>query len=931
MRFQGLMKAWRRNNTESDLNDELRFHLEREVELNLARGMSAEEARRRALIVFGGVQQTRENVREVGLFRWAGIMAQDLRYAWRMLRKAPGFTVVAVLTLTLGIGMNTAIFSLIDAVLFRALPANQPEELVVLKWHARHRAKMVSNRSYGDCAARHGEENPSGCSFSMPFFNLLRSQDLFSGQASFAGIRQLNLSGNGAATVINNGQFVSGNFFELLGIKPWLGRTLEPADDRPTAAPVVMLGYAYWQGAFGGSPEVVGRIVRLNGHLFTIVGVAEPRFTGLTSGERYDVWLPLSTERLVSTRWNPEEEKSALWWLVIVGRLKPGVSAEQAQAALTLLYQNETIHGEKPYFAATDAPGIELVSARRGLEGGRKGVLQPLYLLMLAVALVLMIACANIAGLLLARATGRSKEIAVRLTLGASRGRLVLQLMMESLLLSATGGLLGLILARWGARGLMAISVRDKVGPMAYTPHLDLRVLAFTAAAATLTGVIFGLVPALRSLSVDIAPALKAGSGASDADFPRARWSSMGNLLVVGQVSLAIVALVIAGLLVRTLRNLKSVDLGFDSSHLLVFHLDPTLAGYKEGPQVDAMFRDLQERFSSLPGVTAVTYSWTSLVNGWEWDTDLHLPGTPENESANTHYMPVGPKFFGAMRIPFKAGRDFSAADFTAAAIVAARPLDRKPDPKGPPVAVVVNEAFVRRYFPHTNPLGQHLDERKPDDPSLPRGPGWDIIGVAGNARYEGLRGDISPTMYAASSGNGYFSVRTFGDPLTIVPAIRALISRKDTNLAMYRIATEEQQINRELFNERLVASLSSFFGFMALALACTGIYGLLAYEVTRRTREIGIRMAVGAQQRDVVRMVVRQGLLVAAAGAVIGAIASFAAKGVLETVLYKVSPGDPITLAAVATLLLAVALGACYFPARRATRVDPLVALRYE
>jgi predicted permease len=339
----------------------------------------------------------------------------------------------------------------------------------------------------------------------------------------------------------------------------------------------------------------------------------------------------------------------------------------------------------------------------------------------------------------------------------------------------------------------------------------------------------------------------------------------------------------------------------------------------------------LQEQFSALPGVASVTYSWTSLLNGWEWDTDIHIPGTPENESANAHYMTVGPKFFAGMRIPFKTGRDFSAADFAAAATLSGRPPGAKPDPKDAPIMVIANEAFVRRYFPNRNPLGQHLEEPKPDDPSMPRGPGWEIIGVAGDARYEGLRGDISPTLYAASSGNGYFSIRTSGDPLAMVPTIRNLISRRDNNLAMDRIGTQQQQIDRLVFNESLVARLSTFFGFMALALACTGIYGLLAYEVTRRTREIGIRMAIGARPGHVISMVVRQGLLVAAAGALIGAVGSFAAKGVLDSILYHVRPGDPITLIAVGAILLVVASVACYLPARRATRVDPLVALRYE
>jgi predicted permease len=925
------IQSWfRKKQVAGSLEDELRFHLEKEVEVNIARGMSASEARRRALIAFGGVQQTREKVRETRRIPFIEHVLQDARYAARILGKSPGFTAIAVLTLALGIGMNTAIFSLIDAVLFRALPASHPEQLVLVRWHSHHRPRFLHNHSsYGDCPQHRQGDNQDGCSFSLPFMNLVRSQtNLFSGVAAFAGAPQLDLSGNGAATIVNRAQLVSGESFAALGVRAAQGRTLEPADDTPAAAPAVMLSYGFWQSAFGASPSAINRTIKLNGLPFTIVGVAEQGFAGLTPGRKYDLWLPLSARPRLDPRWSPDEDDSGSWWLVLVARLKPGVSAKQAQAALTLLYADETMHEEKPLFQAGDAPGIDVLPAQEGLVGARKDTLPPLYLLMMAVGLVLLIACANIAGLLLARAAGRSKEIAIRLTLGARRGRLIGQLLVESLLLSATGGALGLLLARWGARGLLLMASRADGGSPPFTPQLDGRVLAFTATVAILTGVLFGLIPALRSLRVDLTPTLKAG-GASDTG-ARAKWYGLGNTLVVAQVSLAIVALVTAGLVVRTLRNLKGAELGFDASNMLVFGLNPTLAGYK-GAQVEALNRDLQEQFAALPGVKSVTYSWISLVAGGEWDTGFHAPGTPEKEESVASYMPVGPRFFETMRIPLKAGRDFSAADFAAAAARAALPPDAKPDPKAPPITVIVNETFVRRFYPHVNPLGQHVENGVPEDPKEPRGSGWTIIGVCGDARYETLRGDINPTMYTASGGDAYFSVRTAGNPLAMVPAIRDLVNRKDSNLAMYRISSETQQIDQSVFIEALVARLSTFFGLLALLLACTGIYGLLSYEVTQRTREIGIRMAVGAQQSDVVRLVVRQGLLVALAGAVIGVAASFSAKRLVSEILYHVRLGDPMTLAAVAVILLVVALAACYLPARRATRVDPLVALRYE
>jgi macrolide transport system ATP-binding/permease protein len=922
-----LMNPFARKKADHELEEEVRFHLEKQIEINVAAGMSLAEARRHALIEFGGVQKTKEDVREQRWTNAAGVLLQDTRYAFRMFRKSPGFTAIAVLTLALGIGMNTAIFSLIDAVLFSALPVSHPEELVVLRWHAHHQPKLHSHSSYGDCAQKRQGDDGYGCSLSLPFLNAVRSQsNLFSGLAAFSGAPRLDLSGNGAATIVNNAQLVSGDFFTTLGVKTVAGRAFSPGDDTPKAESSVMLSYGYWKSAFGGSPDAVGRTIRLNGLPFIIIGIAEPGFTGLTPGRQNDLWLPLSARARLSQRWTPKEDDGGSWWLVVVGRPKPGISAKQAEAALSLLFRNETLHEQKPLFTAADAPGVNLLPAQQGLDGGRTRVLQPLYVLMLAVALVLLIACANIAGLLLARAAGRSREIAVRLVLGAKRARLVSQLLVESLLLSVMGGALGLVLALWSARGLMVLANNNA----SFTPHLDWRVLAFTAATAILTGLFFGLIPAFRSLRIDLTPALKAGAGTSAATASGTKWYSLGNFLVVAQVSLAVVALVTAGLLVRTLSNLKNVNLGFDTRNVLVFGLDPALAGYK-GPQIDALNRDLQEQFAALPGVTSVSYSWAALLAGSSWDTDIHLPGTSENEKQDSDYMPVGPRFFQTMGIPLKAGRDFSAADFAAAAVRSSRPPGAPADPTAAPTTVIVNETFVRRFFPHANPLGQHIEELLPDDPKDPRGPGWEIVGVAGDAKYDSLRREISPTMYAANAGNASFAVRTAGDPLQLVPVIRDLVNRKDNNLAMFRIATESKQIDSLVSVEQLVARLATFFGLLAVVLACIGLYGLLSYEVTQRTREIGIRMAIGAQRSNVIRLVVVQGIMLAAVGAVVGSGASLGVTRLLKTALYGVTPGDPITLAFCAALLLVVAMAACYLPARRATRVDPLVALRYE
>lgn len=926
-----LKSFFHRRKVDFELNDELRFHLEKEIEQNIARGMTPDEARRQALIALGGVEQTRERVRETRRIPFLSGIGQDSRYALRLFAKSPGFTAVVVLTLALGIGLNTAIFSVINSVISRVLPASHPEELVLLRWYSHHRPRLLhSHSSYGDCPQQRQGDNQNGCSFSLPFLNLARSQsESFAGLAAAAGAPRLDMSGHGAASINENGWLVSGDYFNTLGVHAVLGRTLEPADDTPTAEPAVMLSYAFWQTEFAASPDVVGTRIKLNGFPFTIVGVAEREFTGLTPGRRLDLWLPLSARQHLDTQWAPDEDDANSWWLVIVARLKPGVTMAQAQSELSLLYADETMHEQKALFQPGDNPGITLLAAQEGLQGSNKQVLGTLYVLMAAVGLVLAIACANIAGLLLARAAGRGREIAVRLALGARRSRLLAQLLVESLLLSSTGGVLALLVGLWGARVLLLLTQNGTDQPLSsFTPHLDLRVLAFTAVIAILTGMIAGVVPALRSLRVDLTSPLKTGNVAADPH--RTRWHGMKNVLVVAQVSLAIVALVVAGLLVRTLSNLRGSELGFDPRNLLTFGLNPVLAGYKGG-QIQGVYRDLQEQIAALPGVTDVTYSYLPLLSGGEWDTEFHLPGTPEKQTHDALVMPIGPRFFESMRIPLSAGRNFNGADYSAAAAQAARPPGAKADPSAPPTTIIVNQSFVRQFFPHTNPLGQHVENPLPEDPTEPRSSGYEIVGVCGDARYYTLRGDIAPTMYLASGGNAAFSVRTAGDPLALAPAIRDLVNRKDSNLAMFRVATQNEVIDQQVFVEALVARLSSFFSILALLLACAGIYGLLSYEVTRRTREIGIRMAIGAQRTDVVAMVVRQGLALALVGAIIGAAASFAAKSLLASILYHVQPGDPLTIVVVTAILLAVVLAACYMPARRATRVDPMVALREE
>ncbi|HEX7288531.1 MAG TPA: ABC transporter permease [Candidatus Angelobacter sp.] len=917
-----LLAPFRRTEQEWNLDDELRFHMEKQVEANVAAGMSPQEAWRQAGIALGGIEQTRENVREVRWNRIPEILVQDTRYALRMLRKSPAFTTVAILTLALSIGLNTAIFSLISALLYRSLPVRNPQELVVLHWSARQEPDIHMGRTFGDCDE--SRDGLSGCTFSLPFFQAVqRESGIFLSVAAWAGNDRMTLSGNGPATMINGGNYVSGAYFQTLGVDAALGRTLLPGDDSPGAPPVTVLSYSYWQTAFAGSRSVVGQTIKLNATPVTIVGVAEKKFQQLTLANRPDLYLPLSVRRQLTPGWKPDHEDATSTWLTVMGRINPE-KVGQAQAAMNLLYRNETMHGERPFFKAEAEPRLELRAAQQELTGDSAEKLKPMYVMLLCVGLVLLIACANVAGLQLARSAARQKEIAVRLMLGARRSRLAWQLLVESILLSLMGGALGLVLAIWAARGLLVLIARGVQEELPISPQVDWRVLGFTAAVSILTGLLFGLAPALRGLRPDLASALKAAGGEAGATALRSRFG-LRNFLVAGQMALAIVVLVTAGLLVRTLLNLKGLNPGFDTRNVLLFGIDPTMAGYKDA-KVGHLYAELQAEFSALPGVTAVSYSWIPPLGQGLWITTFHLPGNPPRAESRADFYPVGPGFFSTMRIELRTGRDFRAPDFNLAAVNSGEKASLAPTP------VIVNQRFVERYFPKVNPIGQHFEETEPEHPTGPKRPGYDIVGVVADAKYNQLRREIQPTVYAPISGQqAHFEVRTKGDPKAIIPAVRKIVDRVDDNLALFRFSTETQQIELITFEQRLVAQLSSFFGSLGLLLACLGLYGLLSYEVTQRTREIGIRMAVGARRPDVVRLVLRQAIVLVLAGAVVGVAASLGVARVMSSFLYGVRSADPLTLISVAIVLVTVGFAACYLPARRATRVDPLVALRYE
>jgi predicted permease len=946
------MSFWRSNKRGAELEDELRSHLEMAARERVDRGDDAEDARRAARREFGNVSLVTEVTRDTWGWRWPGDMVEDAHYGIRTLRKNPGFTSIAILTLALGIGANTAIFSMINAALLRALPVRDSNELVLFEWHAHKEPKNWSSSSYGDCNQEQTKRSVGACSFSEPFFHEVQAQSgIFSNVAAFSSTDRINLSGNGAAKLINQAGYVSGGYFETLGVQPALGRLLTPADNTPAAPATMVLSYNYWRSEFGGSPSALGKTVLLNKIPCTIVGVAEQRFDALSPGNALQVWIPLAVQRQLEQPWDNRDADPANWWLVMVGRLKPGMPRTQAQATVSTIFTREMTNGPKPMFKPEDGPAISLTPAEQGLSGNRNELSTPLYVLLLAVGIVLLVACSNVAGLLLSRAATRQKEMAVRYALGASRGRILRQLLTESVMLSIAGGAVGILFATWCIESIVAFMATNQDGVSSFRPEIDTRVLLFTAAMSILTGILFGLAPAFRSLRVDLTPILKEGSGGNllGGHGASGRFGA-GSWLVVVQVALSIVILAGAGLLVRTLQNLKNVDPGFDTSNVLTFSLDPTLIGYKPA-QAGNFYRELQSSLARIPGVISASYSWNSLLAGGLWTTSFDVPGKPKDEKADTDMLPVGPEFFKTMRIAVTEGREFNATDFARAEIAEAAREARRAEaaakliagskpaakaaevPSASPVPAIVNQAFARKYFPKVNPVGQRFGKSEANaDTGEEESPGWEIVGLVADAKYNRLRRGVEPTTYVPATGGPVsFSLRTAADPERFVPQVRAAVNELDSNLPVFGVRTLSQQIDRQVFQERLVARLAGAFGALALMLACIGLYGLVSYEVARRTREIGIRTALGAEKLDVLRLVLAQGMRLTAAGATLGIVLALGLTRYAKSLLFGVGASDPMTFVAVTVLLLGVTLLACYVPARRAARVDPVVALRYE
>jgi predicted permease len=904
--FARLRSLWgslrRRAQFESDLDDEMRAHIEARADDLVRSGLARDEAARRARIEFGCVEAHQEGVRESRRINWFEDLAQDLRFGLRMLRKSPGFTAVAVLTLALGIGANTAIFSIINAVALRLLPVHDPQQLVLLEWTARKKPTVHAFVRFGGCPgdSQRSASLVSGCSVSFPMFEQVRAaHDVFSGVFAFAVANKAIKIGDRPTQ--RRGMFVSGEFFSTLGAKTALGRPLNPSDDVPGATPVMVLSDHYWRTELNSDSAVIGKTALLDRQPFRIVGVTGYNFPELDAGTPIDFWLPLVYADTIAPR--PTQTDGASLWLDVIGRLREGITQRRAEAEINARLIPNATTGPAPLFKASDEPRLLLPSAATGLASLRTVFGKPLFVLMTIVGLILLLTCANIAGLMLARASPRQKEIAVRRTLGAGRWRIIRQLLTESILLSAAGGALGILFARAAAKFLVTFLSNNWYFPLQIDAAIDWHVLVFTIAVSTLVGITFGLAPALHNSRVGVVPTL----GRASADPKQS--SHLSRVLVVAQVAISILVLVGAALLGRTLVNLETTATGFKPDGLLLFDLDMRAGGVSlDDPRVGQINQELRNRLSALPGVVSASYSSDALLAGGSSATRVNLPGEP---SFAVDTLAVGPAFFETMRIPLVAGRTFTQADFVSPA---------KPTP------IIVNRTFSRNIFGDGSPLGRALTEAGGQPVQL------QVIGVVGDTKYDSLRDDMRPMIFMPYTYPfPVFELRTQGDPKALTSMVYDAVGSVNHDFLVLHMMTQTEQIDRNIFQERLVAALSILFGLLGLLLACIGLYGIVAYGVIRRTHEIGVRMALGAQTDEMMWLTARQGLGLTLAGIATGLAIAAGLTRYLGSLLFGVRPIDPLTFGAMSLLLGAVAFLACYVPARRATRVDPMVALRHE
>ncbi len=892
-----LRALFRRATMETELDEELRAHVEHQADKYVRSGLLPEQALRRARLELGGVEQVKEECRDARGVTMIENTVKDLRYGLRMLGKNPVFTAVAVLTLALGIGANTAIFTLLDAVVLRFLPVEKPEELVLIMRHS----------------PRRGGEATS--SFTNPIWEQIRDQQyIFSGAFAW-GNERFDLARDGEAHYIN-GLFVSGDFFRTLGVRPAIGRLIDRSDDRRGGSVVAVLSYSFWQDHYGGAESVVGSTIWLRNNSYPIIGVAAPGFNGLDVGSKFEVALPLSATEIVYGNAERLEHRS-FWWLNVMARLKPGITPESAKAHLDLLSPrifsatvpgNWDPEGQKNYQKYT----LSTTPASTGTSGLRQLMEEPLDILMAVVGLVLLVACANLAGLMLARSAARNQELALRRALGASRGRLIRQLLTECLLLSSAGALLGILFARWGAM-LLVRFVSTGGNPVFLDLSYNWRTLAFTALIAIGTGLLFGVLPAFRATRASLVAGMK---GSPSIDTQRHIRLRPGRWVVASQVALSLVVLVVAGLFLRSFVKLVTLDVGFDRTNVLVMRAEARTRGTPQEKQA-VTWDEIERRVASVPGVQSVSRTNITPISGSEWNQGLlsDAPNAPTGDSALIWMNSVSPGYFKTMRIALLAGRDFGAQDSATA-----------------PQVAIINRTAARRFYPNLNPVGRSFrllgDDGKPERPIQ-------IVGLASDSKYSSLKEDTYPCAYLPLAQNpGFggpnFMIRTAVDPAAVLSLVRQSVAEVDGSTAL-EFNTLESQVNDSLVQERVLTTLSCFFGALVLLLAAIGLYGVISHSVTQRRTEFGVRMALGAARGSIFRLVLVDVVAILVVGVTAGVVVSFLVVQFLEKFLFGLPARDVFTLAIGAATLSLVAGIAGALPARRATKVDPNVALRYE
>jgi len=842
-----------------------------------------------------------------------GGMLKDLRHGARMLLHARGWTAVVVLSLAVGIGANTALFSAINGMLIETLPVSHPEQLVRLRY-AGPNDMVTSSSDYGFSAKDAGGLDMR-TTFSYPMYQQFVADnqtmtDLF----AFAPFGSVNIVVDGAAD-IGRAFLSSGTYYRALGVRAALGRTIGPDDDKADAPPVALLSHKYWHSRFAGDPAALGKIVRVNNVPVTIVGVIEPGFTGVQRvvDEPPDISLPLALDSQLQAG-EPRLNQATYWWLQVMGRLKPNATAAQVHGNLDGPFRATARAGLDTYLAGltdqarstaanrrrTNVPSLRVDSASRGVYDVPTSDVRSISILTVVALLVLLIVCANVANMLLSRATARRKELSVRLSLGATRWRLIRQLLTESLLLAGIGGALGVLVGHWGKLLLP--------GDAGRVTALDWRVLAFVLTVTVATGILFGIAPALRATSMNVSSTLKENSRS----VVGAR-SRLGKGLLIAQVAISLVLLVGAGLFLRTLQNLRHVDIGFNPEKLVLFRVNPSLNRYDQ-PRTIALYTQLIERLEAVPGVRAAALSAPALLSGSVNSTSIFVQGRTyaldQRDSINR--LVVSPGFFSTMGIPIARGRAFTPQDTDTATKV-----------------VLINQTAAQKYFPGSDPIGQHFGSSPETTSQL------EIVGIVRDTKYNSVREAVPPTMYVpypqARPGSAVFEVRTTGEPAQAMTALREAVRQLDPNLPLMDVSTQIEQVEKRFQQEKIFAQAYALFGALALLLAAVGLFGVMSYNVSRRTNEIGIRMALGAQRSHVLRLVLGESMTLVAIGVVIGILTALAASRFVATLLFDLGATDLLTMTVAVIVMVTVAAAAGYLPARRASLVDPMVALHEE